>query len=194
MSAATTRGLAAKIRRAHRALLASDRESLRHAIRAGTYLREAKAKVGHGRWLLWLAQHCRFSERTAQDYVRAADYATSNPHAVADLTYTELRAQLRRPTHQAFLPYSRCRPFVALGFKNLTDRDRFYELVRGCGGRQSDPLPTVVAALERWVATVVAAAAPAATSAAGSAPAARPAPAASGGTARPGRRAKERAA
>jgi len=42
------------------------KNSVRHAIAAGTLLIEAKDKLGHGQWLPWLRDHCTISERTAQ--------------------------------------------------------------------------------------------------------------------------------
>jgi Protein of unknown function (DUF3102) len=33
---------------------------------------EAKAKVAHGQWLLWLTENCAMSERTARLYMRVA--------------------------------------------------------------------------------------------------------------------------
>jgi len=50
----------------------------------GKLLIEAKRKVEHGQWMLWLAQHFGKSDRTAQNYMRAAEWASKNA-TVADL-------------------------------------------------------------------------------------------------------------
>jgi hypothetical protein len=45
-------------------------------ITIGGLLAEAKEKIPHGEWLPWLKKECSMSERSAQKYVRAADYST----------------------------------------------------------------------------------------------------------------------
>jgi Protein of unknown function (DUF3102) len=45
----------------------------------GALLIEAKAKVAHGDWLLWLAQHFERSESTAENYMNAARYLAKFP-------------------------------------------------------------------------------------------------------------------
>jgi hypothetical protein len=47
-------------------------EALEHARRAEELLLQAKKVLGHGQWLPWLKEHCRFSARTAQGYMRLA--------------------------------------------------------------------------------------------------------------------------
>ena len=44
----------------------------------GTLLVEAKAQVGHGKWLSWLKQEFSMSERSAQKYMKAAEFAAKN--------------------------------------------------------------------------------------------------------------------
>jgi hypothetical protein len=54
---------------------AADRDwqsALRHAIRAGELLIEAKAGCAHGGWLPWLQANFEFSIQTANGYMRAA--------------------------------------------------------------------------------------------------------------------------
>jgi hypothetical protein len=55
-----------------------------HAIAAGHALIEAKALVAHGEWLAWVKEHCGFSERTAQIYMRLAEKGV-DPAVVAVL-------------------------------------------------------------------------------------------------------------
>src|SRR5450759_4251886 len=84
--------LAARIRTYHQATVAALRTSVIHAMAAGELLIEAKAQVGHGHWLPWLAKNCAISERTAQLYTKLAknratiEKAMANPQCgVADL-------------------------------------------------------------------------------------------------------------
>jgi hypothetical protein len=88
--------LARDINEAHEARLTSFRTSLEQARRAGELLARAKARVGHGAWRRWLKSHCRFKERTAQNYMRVEkhwDELVANTQATADLT---MEAALRK--------------------------------------------------------------------------------------------------
>jgi hypothetical protein len=91
--------LAARIRTCHEATVAALNTSVIHAMAAGDLLIEAKAQVGHGHWLPWLAKNCAISERTAQLYTKLAknratiEKAMRNPQrGVADLTLNEAAA------------------------------------------------------------------------------------------------------
>src|SRR5215210_6325913 len=55
--------------------------AVRHAVRAGELLTEAKGQVKHGEWLPWLEENFPGSERTARNYMRFA----ANRQRVADL-------------------------------------------------------------------------------------------------------------
>jgi hypothetical protein len=56
--------------------------AVKHAIRAGEGLIEAKSQLAHGQWLPWLRENFPgFSERSASNYMRMA----RNSNAVADL-------------------------------------------------------------------------------------------------------------
>jgi hypothetical protein len=72
--------------------------AVRHAIRAGEGLIEAKARLPHGAWLPWLAENVPgFSARSATNYMRLA----RNRNAVADLvTVREAVAVLTAPRQQ----------------------------------------------------------------------------------------------
>lgn len=65
----------------HEAFERDAHSAVAHAIRAGEALIAAKAKVRHGDWLPWLADHFPASETTAQRYMRLA----ANPARVTDL-------------------------------------------------------------------------------------------------------------
>lgn len=68
---------------AHQSVEATDRlsktngkESIVAAAKAGKYLNDAKALVGHGNWLKWLAENCKgVSDSTAQRYMKIAKTA-----------------------------------------------------------------------------------------------------------------------
>ena len=66
--------LATKAKEAHEIVVNAPRVVLQHAITAGAALNEAKAKVGHGKWLAWLKDICPdISDRTADRYMKLAD-------------------------------------------------------------------------------------------------------------------------
>jgi hypothetical protein len=91
--------LAARIQVEHMAVADALKDSVRHAIAAGEMLIEAKAKVGHGQWLPWLAS-CGVSERNAQRYMRLArhrDVIEANPTCVSDLGINGALALLTAP-------------------------------------------------------------------------------------------------
>ena len=64
--------LAERINAEHDKAESTFKTAFDHAMKAGELLTEAKAAVPHGEWLPWLCKHCRFSERTAQAYMRLA--------------------------------------------------------------------------------------------------------------------------
>jgi len=83
-------GLADRANQAHR-------EGVRAALVAGQALLEAKQLVGHGSWRKWIADHCEFSERTAQVYMRVA----RNPQHAADSLRQVLTA-LKKPGRYSY--------------------------------------------------------------------------------------------
>jgi hypothetical protein len=65
--------LATKAKQAHAIVVNSTRIVLQHAMTAGDALKEAKSKVGHGKWLAWLEENCPdISDRTAERYMKLA--------------------------------------------------------------------------------------------------------------------------
>lgn len=89
--------LAAEINQAHDQAIRAAQSTLKHAIAVGERLIEAKALVGHGKWLPWLIENCTFSERMAQNYMRLAkhqDEVKSKSATVADLTVRAALDQL----------------------------------------------------------------------------------------------------
>lgn len=96
--------LAARIRTEHEACQSALQRGLEHALAAGKLLREAKDQVPHGQWLLWLREHVRIPERTAQRYMAVAPYAADiKSDKLADLTGDVLDALTPppRPPDQA---------------------------------------------------------------------------------------------
>jgi hypothetical protein len=64
--------LANEINAEHAKAEAAARSAVDHALRAGELLIEAKGQCQHGEWGAWIQEHCEFSERTAQVYMRVA--------------------------------------------------------------------------------------------------------------------------
>ena len=86
--------LAARIRAEHEASAGALQRGFEHAVNAGRLLIEAKAKVGHGQWLPWLAEHCQMRERTCQAYMKVARAFDalgddSKAQRVADLSFRD---------------------------------------------------------------------------------------------------------
>jgi hypothetical protein len=65
--------LADRINAEHDAYLAAAADAVGHAVCAGKLLADAKQGVRHGEWSSWVAAHCRFSLRMAQNYMRVAE-------------------------------------------------------------------------------------------------------------------------
>jgi Protein of unknown function (DUF3102) len=76
--------LAAEIREAHAAVLASARTTGERAVRVGKLLIEAKATVPHGGWIPWLKE-IGLSPRTAQRYMRLAELPADKYDTVSHL-------------------------------------------------------------------------------------------------------------
>ena len=94
--------LADEINDAHRKARTAARMSLKHAIQAGESLLEAKAAVGHGKWLDWLSVNVIVSERTVQDYMRLARnvlaLAFPHEHLIAIQIQIPIRIWIRTET------------------------------------------------------------------------------------------------
>jgi Protein of unknown function (DUF3102) len=65
--------LATRIKTYHAAVKDAAKNVVEKAIAAGTLLKEAKDKVGHGKFLPWLAENCELSERSAENYMKIAN-------------------------------------------------------------------------------------------------------------------------
>lgn len=65
----------------------------------GQRLIEAKAMLPHGEWLTWLTERVKFSERTAQNFMKLARQ-WSNPQALADLGATKALTLLALPADE----------------------------------------------------------------------------------------------
>ena len=93
--------LAEEINAEHRACEAALRSGLRHAVRAGELLTEAKGQVKHGEWGTWLSANFGGSERTAQAYMRVwremPKLEGANPQRVTDLSFRGALRQLSAP-------------------------------------------------------------------------------------------------
>lgn len=82
----TLSSLAVDIAHGHEAALQAYGRTVEHCRRTGELLIKAKALVPHGEWLQWIEDHCAFSARAAQVYMRLAK---ANPQRVADLPLRE---------------------------------------------------------------------------------------------------------
>jgi Protein of unknown function (DUF3102) len=69
--------LAFRIRKYHEATVASLKSTIESAMNAGDLLIEAKAKLKHGQWQVWLKDHCAIPSRTARHYMRLANARAS---------------------------------------------------------------------------------------------------------------------
>jgi hypothetical protein len=65
---------APKIIEAHAAVQGNAKTMMEFAILAGELLTKAKKKVPHGQWAAWVEKNCKFSARTASDYMRMAEH------------------------------------------------------------------------------------------------------------------------
>jgi hypothetical protein len=65
--------LATRINKEHEQLIESTRHIVHRAIGIGEALKDAKAKSGHGNFLKWVEVNCKFSDKTAQRYMKLAE-------------------------------------------------------------------------------------------------------------------------
>lgn len=95
---ASLQQLATSLNAAHDQCEQAMQTGLQHALEAGRLLTQAKGRVPHGHWLDWLREHCHFSVRSAQGYMRLARRfaALDGPKAqrVALLPYREALREL----------------------------------------------------------------------------------------------------
>jgi hypothetical protein len=93
--------LPARIKSAYGRAIAGAKQSLERARATGELLLEAKAAVGHGKFLPWLAAHCpQIPERVAQRWMRLAEHWSeieSKSDAVSDLTVTSALRLIEGP-------------------------------------------------------------------------------------------------
>jgi len=96
--------LVAQINIEHERAFGAVREALSHAKRAGELLLQAKAAVGHGAWLPWLAANVPFGQRAARGYMRLAGHwneLQAKTATVADLTLRDALVLLAEPGPEA---------------------------------------------------------------------------------------------
>jgi hypothetical protein len=91
---------AREINRHHAQAETAARTSIEHAVRAGEHLIAVKAEIVHGQWRPWLQANCKFSERTAQAYMRLArELPRFKSAAAADLGTLRLALALVAEPH-----------------------------------------------------------------------------------------------
>jgi hypothetical protein len=76
---------AEELNRLHDSIAGKLRSTVEDAIHAGEILAEVKTRVGHGNFLPWLKLHCKFSERTARNYMQLFEHKDKTA-TLADLT------------------------------------------------------------------------------------------------------------
>lgn len=80
-------------------ILILKRQTAANIIEIGKRLIEAKKMVGHGNWLAYLREKVQFSERTARNFMRAAE-EFSNRQALADLEPSKVYLLLEAPPEE----------------------------------------------------------------------------------------------
>jgi len=68
--------LATRINAEHHACENAARSAVLHAHNVGRMLLQAKSEMSHGKWRTWMADHLKFSERTAQRYMLIGEHLT----------------------------------------------------------------------------------------------------------------------
>jgi hypothetical protein len=66
--------LAAEINAAHEEVMTGARHTVKHAMRVGDLLIEAQKAVQYGKWIPWVAEHCKFSKDTSENYIHLAKH------------------------------------------------------------------------------------------------------------------------
>ena len=92
--------IAGAINAAHEAVETAKRQVAASARECGRLLAEAKETVAHGGWDAWVQEHCRFSMRTAQLYMRIYRETKDDDakaQRVADLSIREIARELATP-------------------------------------------------------------------------------------------------
>jgi len=89
MSTLSLLDLAGQINSEHAAAVRAATTAVDHARCCGDLLLQAKAEIGHGGFLAWLADHCHVGERQARRYMRLASHwkaIESKTDSASDLT------------------------------------------------------------------------------------------------------------
>ncbi len=97
-------GLVTEIKHHHGLFQESARMTVRHAIKVGILLIQAKRQVGHGNFTTWITASCPFKPRMAEFYMQVArrrkELEKLKSKSIADLTLsgaTKLLQQSNRP-------------------------------------------------------------------------------------------------
>ena len=115
--------LATEINAEHIQCLQAMRYGLDHAVKVGELLNQAKEIVDHGDWLPWIADNCKFSERTARAYMRVNRNwpEMSKTATTADLTLSGALKLLDWPNEQQPIEDYQV-PHYGKAKKNKTDK------------------------------------------------------------------------
>jgi hypothetical protein len=94
-SQVTLAALAEQIKSEHQLAREYATRAIGHAIKAGTGLNAAKARLQHGEWLHFL-RRCDVGDRTAQRYMQLARLAEAKSVAATDLTGLSIEAAVKK--------------------------------------------------------------------------------------------------
>lgn len=124
------------------------RDAVETVIEIGEYLTEAKDYLSHGDWLKWLAENVHFSQRTAQNYMRLAEFKVSNAKLVSYLKDSGTSklykiAQLPKPARNKLLSRKRFRIPGTEYKKTIGEMSKieFYKVVNFLTGGKSKAEP-----------------------------------------------------
>src|SRR5262252_2390983 len=94
--------LARRINAGHAEFDRLSRACVGHAIQVGRWLEEVKARVGHGNFMPWVAEHVNFSHRWVSGYMFLAEHQHLLPklEGASNLTVTAAISHVRDARRQ----------------------------------------------------------------------------------------------
>jgi hypothetical protein len=107
--------LAQRIEAEHDAAAIALQSALAHAIVAGELLIEAKSKVRHGQWLIWLVANCSIPKRTAAHYMwlaRRRERLCGQNGNVLPISVSQALDCLKHPATRGYEGYSEWGEYV----------------------------------------------------------------------------------
>lgn len=90
----------AELQKIEKEIIALKNQTAQNIIQIGYKLIEAKEKLQHGEWGVWLENKVEFSQRTANQFMRIAKEFGSNSQAISNLEITKVGLLLDVPTEK----------------------------------------------------------------------------------------------